>query len=217
MKTVYFVRHGESTSNAGPIVVGPLSELTDRGREQAAYIATRCKNLPLDIIVSSTFVRAKDTAQIIADQVGKTIEYSDLFVERRRPSEEIGVRRDSALFSKVGAAMRAHFPEPGWRYSDEENFDDLKERAGTALRYLAARPEQHLLVVTHSFFLRTLLARAIFGDSLTGKECQDVLRGFEMENTGITILHHQPEEYYTVPGSEIEWRVWVWNDHAHLG
>ena len=50
------------------------------------------------------------------------------------------------------------------RVEDGENFEDLIARADRALTFLGERREASLAVVTHGFFLRTLVARAVFAD-----------------------------------------------------
>src|SRR3989344_2023269 len=90
-KTVYFVRHGESKHNSGDITQylqnSPISPL---GREQARKIAERAKHLSVDIVLSSHLSRAHDTAVEIATAIGKKVEISELFMERRIPSEAEG-------------------------------------------------------------------------------------------------------------------------------
>jgi len=72
MKRIYFVRHGESESNAGGIRSGPDTPLTQRGYEQAEQIARRCANLPVEVLISSSMLRAQETAKIISEKIGKT-------------------------------------------------------------------------------------------------------------------------------------------------
>ncbi|MBX4209159.1 histidine phosphatase family protein [Candidatus Parcubacteria bacterium] len=210
MKKIYFIRHGESEGNAGPIRQTAVTSLTEKGRSQAVFVAERCAKLSIDAIISSTMTRAKETAEMIIKRTSKPVEYSDLFIERRRPSEVIGKHKDDPIALKAEKEIRSRFHEQGWRFSDEENFDDLKERALAALRHLAERPEENILVVTHGIFMRVTIACAVFGDKLTGEECDQFIRAFPMENTGITLLSYDEKE-------KSPWRVWVWNDHAHLG
>lgn len=210
-KRVYFVRHGESMGNAGPIRQHKGSPLTEKGRAQSAVVAERCLKLPFDAIICSTMSRAKETADFILKKVSKPIEYSDLFVERRRPSEQYGAPKGGPIDLKIEREVDAHFHVPGYRYSNEENFDDLKERARAALEYLARRPEEDILVVTHGLFMRIVLAYVVFGDKLSGKEGSQFLRAFHTMNTGITVLMYDENE------KESPWWVWIWNDHAHLG
>src|SRR3989344_2407071 len=114
---VYFVRHGESETNAGQIFLGTVSKLTEMG-----------------------------------------IEYSDFFVERRRPTVQIGKAKDNHEVVRAERAILDNFAKPGFRFSDEENFDDIKKRACEALKYLASKKVENILVVTHGFFMRIVMA-----------------------------------------------------------
>ncbi len=211
MKKIYFVRHGESDGNIGKSHQEATSSLTEKGRGQANFIAERCTKLLIELVISSTMNRAKQTAEVIVEKISKPIEYSDLFSERRRPKEQLGSLRDDPKALEAQEAITKNFAVPGFRFSDEENFDDLKERAGKALAHLKDRPESNILVVTHSFFMTTITAYAIFGEDLTALECRKFADKFHMENTGITILGFEEK------GRKSPWWLWVWNDHTHLG
>jgi len=57
------------------------------------------------------------------------------------------------------------------------------------------------------------VAEIIMGEKLTGSECIRIIRGFYMDNTGLTEL-----EYDASPASRwpLPWRLRIWNDHSHL-
>lgn len=211
MKTVYFIRHGESEGNTGPIRQDGSSPLSVRGREQAMFMAERCSKLPIDILVASTMARAQQTAEIIGEKIGKDVVSSDLFTERRRPSAQTGKPKDDLEALKIDKDIWNNFGTAGYRHSDEENFEDLRNRARKGLEFLANRPEENIAVVTHGFFMRIIMAHVVFRERLTGKECEQFMRTFHMENTGLTIIK------YAGPDKEPPWWVWTWNDHAHLG
>lgn len=211
MKNIYFIRHGESEGNIGQIRQTATTGLTKKGQSQAVFLAERCAKLPIEVIISSTMTRARETADFILKKVSKPIEYSDLFVEKRRPSEVLGKSKDDPIAHEVEKETKAHFAEPGWKYSDEENFEDVKKRALDLLQYLAKRPEENILVVTHGFILRMIMACVLFGNNLTVEESQRCIKTFHMENTGITILGYDNDD------NNSPWWLWVWNDHAHLG
>ena len=211
MKTVYLVRHGESETNAGNIMFGKSAKLTARGHEQAKFIAQRCARLPIEIIISSGFLRADETARYIVDTVGKPLEQSDLFAERRHPSFPLGRFKSEPDYVAFEEGFWNKFDDPSWRHEDAENFDDLNARAQAALQLLAGRPEKNVLVVGHGLFTKVLAAKVVFGDGLTGSECIKVLRAFRLENTGLSVFEHDPEH----AGGSV-WRIAVWNDHAHL-
>ncbi len=62
MRTVWFIRHGESESNIGLPTADPASiSLTTRGFEQAHSIASSFEEPP-SLIVTSSYIRTKQTA-----------------------------------------------------------------------------------------------------------------------------------------------------------
>ena len=67
MTLVLVVRHG-MTAGTGTVLTGrtPGIPLDDRGREQAAALATRLADVPLAAIVSSPLDRCRETAETIA-------------------------------------------------------------------------------------------------------------------------------------------------------
>ncbi len=209
MKKIYFVRHGESEGNIGPVQQDHTSPLTQKGKEQAHSVAKRLAGVSVGVIVSSNMLRAKETAEVVAGVTNAPVEHSDFFAERRKPSLMYGKSKDDTESVDAYKTVVANFHLPGFRHSDEENFDDLKDRAKNAMAYLASRPEETIVVVTHGYFMRIIMAYALFGDSLTGEECSRCARFFHMENTGITILEHTEKK-------ENPWWLWVWNDHVHL-
>jgi len=210
MKTIYLVRHGESEGNVGPRYQGDATPLTENGERQAQFIAKRAKKLSIDTLIASPILRAQQTATYISNETGLLIETSDLFVERRRPSVQVDNLKTSPEVIEAEAEIIKSSGISGYRYSDEENFDDLKLRTGEALAYLAHHPASSLLVVSHGVFLRNIIARVIFGDNLSGPECTAVLETFVASNTGITVLTHDATR-------KNQWNIVSWNDHAHLG
>ncbi len=209
MKTVYFIRHAESEENIGPIQQGAVTPLTKKGKDQAKIVAKRCKSLSIGLIISSTMIRAVETANVIAKKISKQFETSGLFVERKRPSEVLGKPKDDPESIRIGNLTWDNFHISDFRHSDEENFEDIKKRAREALKYLESKNEDNILVVTHGFFMRIVMAYILFGDKLTAYECQQCIRVFHMENTGITTLCYDKDRTPT-------WWLEVWNDHAHL-
>jgi broad specificity phosphatase PhoE len=99
----------------------------------------------------------------------------------------------------------------GMRVEDGENFDDLLTRADAALTLLEKRPEQSIVVVTHGYFLRAIVARILIGDFFSPEAFGNILRTSSTENTGLTVIRH-----CRAFEEESMWRLWIFNDHAHL-
>lgn len=212
MKTVYFVRHGESEANVSPVFQAPDSPLNDTGLTQARAVAERIQKVQFDVLIASPFARAKKTAEIIADATGRVPEFSALFVERIKPKSIDGRPYTDEQANATWRSWEASLHTPGVRVEDGENFDDLVLRADTALSFLLNRPEESGVVVTHGYFLRTIVARVLLGETLTPDSFRSIQRSANIQNTGITVLRY--EEGFESPPS---WRLWIYNDHAHLG
>ncbi len=210
-KIVYFVRHGQSVDNASPVFQSIDSPLSELGEKQAALIALRVSKLEFDCLISSSTLRARQTAEVIAEKTCKPIEFSELFVERRKPKVIEGKPYTDDEANKIWRAWEASMYVAGTQIQDGEGFDAITKRASEALDFLKARPEQKLVVVTHGFFLQTVLAKVLFGDKLDG----DLLRRFKsltsIENTSITVLRYE-DAFEEEPC----WRLWTLNDHAHF-
>lgn len=210
---VYFIRHGESEGNIGPFVQGPEESLTQDGVKQAEFMAKRFLPLSLDTILSSPEVRAKKTAEILSQNINKPIEFSDLLVEFIKPSVIIKKPKKDPKVKEIKKLMKDNFHVPGWKHSDEENFEDLKERALKLLNNLLTRKEQNIVVVTHGIFMRMLVAVAVMGKELTSREYWKFFITLGLNNTGITVFKSNDfEEYADVS----QWELVTWNDHAHL-
>ncbi|TSC63711.1 MAG: hypothetical protein G01um1014106_427 [Parcubacteria group bacterium Gr01-1014_106] len=203
---VYFVRHGQSELNAQHVHQHPDTKLSETGLKQAEVVAKRFHSLAVDMIVSSTYERAKQTAGIIANAIQKPVEYSDLFVEIKRPSEIRGKHIQDPEVIKIKELMETNAHDPSWRYADEESAHDLKTRSVSAIQYLHDLHKEHVLVVTHGGILRTMIGVMIFGADLTSREDALLWRFLSTSNTGITICHHHDDH----------WRLITWNDRAHL-
>ena len=211
-KIVYFVRHGQSADNVAPRFQSPDSPLNEVGQKQAESVAERVGKLSFEALIASPFRRAKETAEAIAKTTGKEPEYSELFTERVKPTNINGKAYEDEQANTLWREWEKSLYTPDMRIEDGENFGDLVARADKALAYLSARPEKSLVVVTHGYFLRTIVARVLLGELLTPETFQRFHRAAAMENTGLTVLR-----YKAAFEEEAMWRLWIFNDHAHLG
>jgi broad specificity phosphatase PhoE len=80
---IYFVRHGESVANQLREFSnsGIKHPLTERGVEQARFLADRLVGIRFEIIHSSPILRAMQTAQIVADRLLVPVEVTEALRE----------------------------------------------------------------------------------------------------------------------------------------
>jgi broad specificity phosphatase PhoE len=210
-KIIYFVRHGETVLNAQNIRQGADGALTESGRAQALSTAKRFpkeRGRP-EVIIASPFERTKETAEIIGRELSMPVEYSDLLVERRNPSEVIGKWAEDPEVKRIMDHIDKSYHEDDLRVSDEENFADLKERAKNLLHYISGRKEKKIIMVTHGIFLKVVIAYIIHGEHLSAIEHAHLAHGNKMDNAGMTIIKYIPHWF-----KKAEWKLITWNDLA---
>lgn len=113
----YFIRHGESESNATPGLAAGAnydSALTDRGVKQARLLGSRLKRegVKFDRVYSSSLDRARKTARYMLDTMGETerdVPAVDALVEQKAmgwrgvPVEEVFTPENVAYIMSKGA------------------------------------------------------------------------------------------------------------------
>ncbi len=208
-KLIYFVRHGETKLNAADVRQGSEGGLTEKGRAQAYATAKRFpsgKGKP-KIIISSPFERTRETTDILNEKLKLPVEYCDLLVERRNPTEIIGHSMTEPKTKEIVDLIDGSFHDDNYRYSDEENFADLKNRVNELLYYIVARKEKRIIMVSHGIFLKMVAAYIIYGNKLSAKDYNTLSYYNPLNNAGISIV-----SYTTHWFRPNEWKLIVWND-----
>ncbi len=109
---IYFVRHGQSTANAGGVTMAHAEiPLSDLGRRQAALVATLLDVEPT-LILSSTYVRALDTARPFSDKTGCPITPHPLLHEFSA--------LDAGLIEGMVTAQRRPMADAFWNAADPD-------------------------------------------------------------------------------------------------
>jgi len=145
------VRHGEAESN----VLGILSSnpkvnhhLTEKGKEQAKDAVKNFGKEKIDIIYCSPFVRTRETAEIIAEQIGYPKE--KIVFDERLHEIYVGV-----LDGKPDAEYQAFFESRDakfWKTPEGgENYTTVKNRMTDFLYDINSKNEnKNILIVSHN-------------------------------------------------------------------
>jgi broad specificity phosphatase PhoE len=225
-KTLYLIRHGETTSNREDRVQGWSEPLTPLGRAQARKLgerlaATRDLN-PIKVIYTSRMVRAKMTAMGVAEKLNPGCDTSnpwDLPVpiiasehlhERLHPSYIHGLLTSDPVAKSALENMRNNFHNPSFDYADGETYNQLIDRADRALDEIFADPNEHIAIVSHGVFLSAFVNRALHGAHMSSH----VLRrsSLHFSNAGIAIMKHEHGRVFD--GEAWRWAINV-SDNSH--
>ncbi len=196
--SVWLVRHGESTWNASGLVQGQAEGpvLSPEGRSQAALVARRLNGVPFGAVISSDLERARETADIIVDEIGldcRRIE--DTAIRERHFGAAQGMP-----FSTLGPAWSGieggRVVDTEARPPGGESLTALYERVREFLLECVQRArDSDVLVVTHGGVIRVAQA-ALQGVSLRNMEWTAVPNAsawvFDLQTTSPTTLRQQP-------------------------
>lgn len=165
---LYCVRHAESLGNKHPETYYQMPEwkipITEEGKKQAENAGKNLSDIDIFRMISSPYVRARETATIIKKQI-KTIsssyEESPLIIERAW-----GNLRDEVNQFKT-REERNHLFDFYRRPTGGESFADVYQRAFIFLEYLKNNfkydrddpwdRENNIIIVSHGEFLKVLL------------------------------------------------------------
>jgi broad specificity phosphatase PhoE len=207
---IYVIRHGETENNVGNIRQSREGFLSEEGIQQARALGQNLSEIVVDSIFTSTYPRAKQTADIISSLGPKKllVQESEYLTEVRLPSEVVGKPTDDKsslqilkwIQSRVGANDR---------YSDEETYNEYVSRAYKVLDHISRTGFKNVIVVTHHRFIHILVAVAMLGQELTPRLFAKIRKGIYVSNTGVTILEQNLED----GGS---WRLFTLNEHSHI-
>lgn len=206
MKRIYFVRHGRTGGNEKGLWQTFDQPLSDHGRDQATKASKRFKNIKIDAIIASDMDRAFETAQIISADIGLEVIPTKLLHEIHRPEAVRGKPKTDEEIIRIMNEVEENWGNMDWKYADEENFYDLRDRVKEALDELLALPVDTIVAVTHEYVLRMIFAIIFFGEQLNPDLFKVVFKRLWAENTGISEFTFD----------EGKWKMLTWNDHSHL-
>jgi probable phosphoglycerate mutase len=156
MGNLILVRHAESEGNRDRrFTTSPDVPITALGREQARAAAEKIRSLYRPVLViASPFRRARETAQIVAAELGLPLELEPDFREQSygdlagKPYETVSL--DPAFI-----------PERSWEWTPPggESSDQVVRRTAPALDRVARRfAADDVVIVSHGAVMRTLWA-----------------------------------------------------------
>lgn len=205
MTRLVLVRHGESKVTVDRVVGGPRScrGLSDLGRRQAEKLRDRwseTREFRPDIVVSSAYPRAHETAEILLPAFG----HSALTVVPEFGEHDPGPECDGLTYDE----FTQRFGDPDWEndpygvtFPGGETIADFQIRIGKAVRSLMDEVGKGTaLVVCHGGVIDTVFRQAL-----------------RTAGTGIFEIHTKNTSITELEVVRLgRWKVVRYNDAAHL-
>jgi broad specificity phosphatase PhoE len=154
MITLHLVRHGETPGNAERRFQTPDVPLSDRGREQAAAVARTLREVArsAELVLSSDYARAMETARIIANELALPVLPEPALRERN-----FGIAR-GRLYSEFADETLALWRDPHYRIEGGESWADVHERVAAFFAKLRqGPPAREIIAVSHGGAISVML------------------------------------------------------------
>lgn len=179
MKNIYLIRHGLTDWNKEGRIQGfKESNLTTKGKKQAQAAGNFFKNIPLDIIYSSSLKRAYDTASIINKTKNIDIIKTDLLKEGNFGIWEGKTLEEVLSIDKDNYIKWISVPEK-CNIKNGETLDDIRIRTSKFLENIGEGKHENILIVAHSTVLKILMLNILDIPN-------DYFKNLSLSNTGIS-------------------------------
>lgn len=177
-KAIYIFRHGQTDYNMSRRVMGQLDiPLNETGRVQAIELSDKISKEPIQAIYTSPLLRAKQTAQILADKISAPIILDKRLMERNNgklqghvvhgtnnPDEYQTDYNQLELFLPA-----AQLNDNNWRPDGGESRTECWSRAQKAITEIVKNtPYDTIAISTHSVVMRGILNMVGKGDAKIG-------------------------------------------------
>lgn len=190
MGKIYITRHGETEWNTVKRMQGhDNSPLTELGKKQAKWLNNRLKESKIDIIYSSSLIRALDTAYILRGERNIQVIPTDSLKEIYLGSWQGCLA--SEVEKNYPEQHRCFWYEPeSYVPIDGENFEDLLIRVSAFFREITkVHANENVLIVAHAIVLKALLNYVNKGSVKT------LWNGPHFKPTSLTILDYNNNQF----------------------
>jgi len=192
---LYLIRHGQTESNVNHVLdtVHPGAPLDETGLAQAETLADRLAGEPIEAVYASDLTRAVQTAQPLADRLGRPVH--QLPGLREIPA---GVQERNTDWSIYVSALVRWAEEPHFRLERSEDAHNFFARFDAAIARIA-QAHQAAAAVSHGAAMRVWVPQRANNIEVPNTR--------ELANTDVIILEGEPAS---------GWLVRSWADEVLL-
>ncbi|MCL4334594.1 MAG: histidine phosphatase family protein [Candidatus Thermoplasmatota archaeon] len=182
MRKFIAVRHGESEANRLQIFSDHENKypLTDEGRTQVENSAMELRGVMLDGVISSPVLRARETAEILADRLKL-----DLSVDTRLRESKLG-RFNERRIIPMNSSRRREFGLESWESQLDRMLSCVNSRDGS------------YIIVSHASPIRALVCQYI------GIKHEDPCLGIEIRYSSMSMVLCESHQVLTIGALKID-------------
>lgn len=194
MKTrLIFIRHAEAEGNVGRVFHGWTdSGITEKGHIQAKRLGDRLKDMPIDVLYSSSLKRTLQTAEYIAKAKNLPIIRTDKLKEINGGDWEDMPWEELPKLWPNEYDTWEHTPHLH-KMPNGETMEEFLDRLLSEVKYIIdANTGKNVCIVTHGTAIRVMMCVFL---GCSREELIDVLW---YDNTAVTILDYEDGKYTVI-------------------
>lgn len=206
---LYIIHHGEAWDSKTNVIAGARGDegLTPLGREQSLFLRDRLAasgEIKADVLLSSTYPRALQTAEIIAPAFGLPIIFND-DLQSIRPGDADGLSREE-YYARYGEVDS--LGDPFGRLSpNAESWPEFAVRVSNALyRITLEHAGKAIVIVSHGSFIQGSFVYCFH---------MNPVGAWPLDQIHDTSITHWSRDL-SFQDARAQWRLCRYNDDAHL-
>ena len=161
---IYLIRHGETTSDVENLYGGNYDDhLTKKGQKQAKKLANKLSNNGIQIIFSSSFIRAKETSDILKNVLKCDIQVVNNIRERNNYGFLTGTSKDKA--KQKYPELIEKLKDYHFTIESGEKYESFANRIRDTFNKIINSEHEKIAIVTHGGTIRCLFREILkFGE-----------------------------------------------------
>ncbi len=194
-KNNYFLlRHGQSEDNVSGDLINckdtTINPMTEKGKEEVREVARQIKDKKIDLIFVSPFLRIKQTAEIVIEELGLS---KDIIVEDERIKELYAGdydRKSWEDFLGNFKSVRERFEN---NIGQAESWNDLRKRTAEFLHEIDSKYEgKNILIVSHGAVVNMMMlySRGYSVSQMINYYYEDSFENAELKECNFVSLPH---------------------------
>lgn len=209
---LFLIRHGKTDAFESNIKQSPTTSLGIEGIKQASAVAKRLSKEKINMILSSKWDRAYQTADLISKKLKINLKVVDGIHEKEHNATIYGIDKNNNIFKKFEEETEKYESNLDWKFEGKgESIRDLINRVVKFKKYLIdnnSDKNNNVLVVSHGQFIRAFIINILLGTNYSDDLFYRIYTSISTSNTGIT--HFEYNE------SRDHWELIYFNDHLHI-
>ncbi len=194
IKHIYFIRHGQTEKNIKRVHQHYDNPLSKIGKDQSVIMSKFIKKFGFDTLITSPFVRARQTARIISEATGLPYTIDVSVHETVRPLYLYGKSHFSFYTLRYIVNLFLHRIDYYWDDDGAENMFTVRNRIHDVKNMITQTKEKTIAIVSHAFFISLFVHIVCLEKRMSVfKFVHMLIFVKKMPNTGIVYMQYNSE------------------------